>query len=122
MTSQPPATQPETKSLETQELSSENPTLALPHESPEKHTPESTDQPPENPGRSGPRMLHVEPNHMSYADGDGIQHLIHLPKGTAQQAGRLLKEENWGELAKYPASNGQKYSPEDYFYPSEEPT
>lgn len=44
----------------------------------------------------------VQCNQMSYRDGDGCERSIYLAKGTLETACKLLMEENWAELAKYP--------------------
>ncbi|OAR05861.1 hypothetical protein LLEC1_05761 [Akanthomyces lecanii] len=44
----------------------------------------------------------VEPNQFGYKDGDGVEHLIHMPGGTYQKTIKLYNEKNWDELAKYP--------------------
>lgn len=44
----------------------------------------------------------VEVNSMSYTDKEGTKHTIYLPKGTARIATKLLTENMYDELAKFP--------------------
>jgi len=44
-----------------------------------------------------------EPNKMTYFDTEGVQHEIHMPKGTFKTACDYLMAGNFEELAKFPA-------------------
>ena len=44
----------------------------------------------------------VEPNIMGFTDEDGVQHEIHLPKGTFQAATQLFLDGNWTLLKTFP--------------------
>ena len=45
----------------------------------------------------------VEPNKMAFTDASGVQHEIHLPKGTFDAANTHYQQGNWAELKKFPA-------------------
>ncbi|KAM7188063.1 hypothetical protein V8F20_010718 [Naviculisporaceae sp. PSN 640] len=59
--------------------------------------------------------LGTHPNMMSYVDGAGVKHEIHIPTGTYHRAAQSFRDENWDELGKFPAYAGQKYTEADYF-------
>ena len=44
----------------------------------------------------------VEPNQMTYTDGQGLLKTMHIPKGRNQEAGQYLLEKNWDALAHFP--------------------
>ncbi|KAM7219396.1 hypothetical protein V8F06_005130 [Rhypophila decipiens] len=43
------------------------------------------------------------PNKMSYVDGAGVKHEIHIPTGMYHRAVQLFVDKNWDELGKFPA-------------------
>ena len=45
----------------------------------------------------------IQPNKMVYTDGKGVQHSIHLPKGTFETASKHYMDGNHDELSKFPA-------------------
>ncbi|KAF2717839.1 hypothetical protein K431DRAFT_288182 [Polychaeton citri CBS 116435] len=56
----------------------------------------------------------VEPNCMSYEDGDGVKREIYLPQGSFQAASDYFQNQRWDELAKFVPYTGQGYSESDY--------
>ena len=43
----------------------------------------------------------VEPNKMAFTDASGVQHEIHMPKGTFDIANTHYQQGNWTELKKF---------------------
>ena len=52
----------------------------------------------------------VEPNKMAFTDAGGVQHEIHLPKGTFEAANTHYQRSNWADLKKFPAWGESVYS------------
>jgi hypothetical protein len=44
----------------------------------------------------------VQPNMLSYTDGEGAKKAIWMPKGTMHTACKHLEKEDWDALAKFP--------------------
>ncbi|MCJ1436563.1 hypothetical protein MMC27_005943 [Xylographa pallens] len=61
----------------------------------------------------------VRPNCMTYTDAEGTEHSIHMPTGTYEIATKYFVENNFEELAKFPAWAGQKYTEADYIVTKE---
>ncbi|MCJ1379567.1 hypothetical protein MMC17_002669 [Xylographa soralifera] len=56
----------------------------------------------------------VQCNCMNYTDAEGKQHSIYMPAGTLEIASKYFVENNFEELAKFPAWAGQQYTEKDY--------
>ncbi|KAK3697894.1 hypothetical protein LTR37_017211 [Vermiconidia calcicola] len=71
---------------------------------------------PPDPNPGEPFYYAARPNQMTYVDGSKKERTICV-KGRSQEAGKLLVEENWDALARFPEWSGspeQQYQPEDY--------
>lgn len=58
------------------------------------------DAPDPNPGQDF--YYAVQPNRMSYVDGNGGSRQIHIPKGRNQEASQRFMNEDWEALARFP--------------------
>ncbi|KAK0610393.1 hypothetical protein B0T17DRAFT_620874 [Bombardia bombarda] len=68
-----------------------------------------------NPEKGYHYSTSVPTNMMSFKDGNGVIHQIHIPAGRADEALTYFKSEEWNELvAKFPKWENQPYTDEFY--------